>query len=192
MNFLIVFFILSIVNVIFATTKSLVTIKGNKLTAALVSGGYYAFYNIMLIYIVTDFPIWQKCIVTFICNVIGVFVVKWFEEKTQKEKLWKVELTVPTEYLEVIDKCPVAHNFRNIQSADMPFQRFFRIPQTAACLTDGFNGVHECHVGYDDAFSAADRAGSGTVERIETGGLSAVFRKKLSDFIRNAHIGSRR
>ena len=111
MNFLLVFFVLSIVNVIFATTKSLVTIKGNKLTAALVSGGYYAFYNIMLIYIVTDFPIWQKCIVTFICNVIGVFVVKWFEEKTQKEKLWKVELTVPTEYLEVIDKCPVAHSY---------------------------------------------------------------------------------
>ena len=92
---LITFIILSIINVIFSTVRSIVTIKGNKMTASFISGGYFAFYNIMLLYTVADFPMWQKCIITFVCNVIGVFIVKFIEEKSRKDKLWKVEATIP-------------------------------------------------------------------------------------------------
>ena len=92
---LITFIILSIINVIFSTVRSIVTIKGNKVTASFISGGYFAFYNIMLLYTVADFPMWQKCIITFVCNVIGVFIVKFIEEKSRKDKLWKVEATIP-------------------------------------------------------------------------------------------------
>ena len=49
-KFLLVFFGLSMVNVVFATIKSLVTINGSPAVASLVSGGYFAFYNIVLIY----------------------------------------------------------------------------------------------------------------------------------------------
>ena len=94
-KFLVVFFALSIVNVVFATVKSLVTINGGKLMASLLSGGYFAFYNIMMIYTVADFPMWQKCAITFVCNVVGVYFVKWGEEKARKDKLWKVEMAVP-------------------------------------------------------------------------------------------------
>ena len=106
-NFLTVFFILSIINVVFATIKSLVTINGGKLTASLVSGGYFAFYNIMMQYTVADFPMWQKCLITFVCNVVGVYLVKWGEEKARKDKLWKVEATVKTkeEAKEIIALC---------------------------------------------------------------------------------------
>ena len=97
-KFLAVFFALSLVNVVFATIKTLVTIKGNKLVASLVSGGYFAFYNVMMIYTVADFPMWQKCLITFVCNVVGVYVVKWFEEKSRKDKLWKVEATILGEH----------------------------------------------------------------------------------------------
>lgn len=45
-------------------------------------------------YTVADFPLYQKVAVTFFCNLIGVFVVKYGEEKTRKDKLWKIELTV--------------------------------------------------------------------------------------------------
>lgn len=96
-NFLTVFFTLSIINVVFATIKSLVTINGGKLTASLISGGYFAFYNIMMQYTVADFPMWQKCLITFVCNVVGVYLVKWGEEKARKDKLWKVEATIPNE-----------------------------------------------------------------------------------------------
>jgi uncharacterized protein YebE (UPF0316 family) len=95
MKFLIVFIILSIINVTFSTVRSITTIKSGKLIASLISGGYFAFYNIMLIYTVADFPMWQKCVITFACNVVGVFIVKWIEEKLRKDKLWRVEVTVP-------------------------------------------------------------------------------------------------
>ena len=98
MELIIIFIVLSIINVIFSTIRSIVTIKGSKTTASLISGGYFAFYNIMLLYTVADFPMWQKCLITFICNVIGVWLVKFFEEKARKDKLWKVEATILAEY----------------------------------------------------------------------------------------------
>ena len=106
-KFLIVFIALSIVNVIFATIKSIVTVGDNKWVASLVSGGYFAFYNVMMLYTVADFPMWQKCVITFACNVIGVYLVKWGEEKARKDKLWKVEATVNTleEAQEIIALC---------------------------------------------------------------------------------------
>ena len=97
-EFLLVFIGLSIVNVIFSTIRSLVVNNGSKLSASLLSGSYFAFYNVMMIYTVADFPMWQKCLITFVCNVVGVYLVKWGEEKSRKDKLWKVEATIPAEY----------------------------------------------------------------------------------------------
>lgn len=58
MNFLITFIVLSIINVIFSTIRSITTIKSGKTLASLISGGYFAFYNVMLIYTVADLPMW--------------------------------------------------------------------------------------------------------------------------------------
>lgn len=100
MKFLLTFIILSTINVVFSTIRSITTIKSGKTVASLISGGYFAFYNIMLIYTVADFPMWEKCVITFVCNVLGVWIVKWIEEKMRKDKLWKVEVTVPNEEVE--------------------------------------------------------------------------------------------
>lgn len=94
MKLLITFIALSIINVIFSTIRSITTIKSGKTVASIISGGYFAFYNIMLIYTVADFPMWQKCVITFACNVFGVWIVKLIEEKMRKDKLWKIEVTV--------------------------------------------------------------------------------------------------
>lgn len=94
MNMLILFSLLTIVNVVFSTIKSIVTIKSGKTVAALISAGYYGYYNIVLIYTVADFPLWQKVVVTFLANLIGVWIVKWGEEKARKDRLWKVEATI--------------------------------------------------------------------------------------------------
>lgn len=102
MNLLIIFIGLSIVNVIFSTIKSIVTIKGGAFTASLISALYYGYYNIVLIYTVADFPLWQKVLITFVCNLVGVFIVKWGEAKARKDKLWKVEMTVPAEHTNAI------------------------------------------------------------------------------------------
>ncbi len=103
-TFLIAFIVLSIVNVIFSTIRSITTIKSGKTIASLISGGYFAFYNIMLIYTVADFPMWEKCLITFVCNVIGVWVVKFVEERMSKDKLWKVEATVRQNRTKEIEK----------------------------------------------------------------------------------------
>lgn len=103
MNLLILFIILSIINVIFSTVKSIVTIKSGPLVASVVSALYYGYYTIVLIYTVADFPLWQKVVVTAGCNLIGVFVVKYAEKKSEKTKLWKVELTIPTKYKNAVD-----------------------------------------------------------------------------------------
>lgn len=115
MEFLTIFILLSVINVIFSTVRSIVTIKGGKFVASIVSGGYFAFYNVMLIYTVMDFPIWQKCLITFVCNVIGVFIVKFVEELLQKDKLWKVEATIARSYqadvCEMLNKTRVPYNY---------------------------------------------------------------------------------
>lgn len=103
MNLLLIFIVLSIINVIFSTIKSIVTIKSGPWVASIVSALYYGYYNIVLIYTVADFPLWQKVVVTAGCNLVGVFIVKYGEEKARKDKLWKVELTVPTEYKNAVD-----------------------------------------------------------------------------------------
>ena len=103
MNLLLIFVALSIVNVVFSTIKSIVTIKSGPWVASIVSALYYGYYNIVLIYTVADFPLWQKVVVTAGCNLVGVFIVKYGKEKARKDKLWKVELTVPTEYKNAVD-----------------------------------------------------------------------------------------
>lgn len=106
MKLLITFIALSIVNVVFSTIRSITTIKSGKTVASLISGGYFAFYNIMLIYTVADFPMWQKCVITFACNVLGVWIVKLIEEKMRKDRLWKVECTIPSEQLsQMLEDC---------------------------------------------------------------------------------------
>lgn len=103
MKFFIIFIILSAINVVFSTIRSITTIKSGKTVASLVSGGYFAFYNVMLIYTVMDFPLWEKCVITFVCNVIGVWIVKLIEEKMRKDKLWKVEVTIPKDCFEEVN-----------------------------------------------------------------------------------------
>ena len=97
MKLLIIFSALTIVNVVFSTIKSLVTINGSKAVASIVSALYYGYYNIVIIYTVADFALWQKIVVTFIANLVGVWLVKWGEERARKDKLWKVEATLPND-----------------------------------------------------------------------------------------------
>lgn len=113
MNLIILFFILTIINVIFSTIKSIVTINGSPFVASFISALYYGYYNIVLIYTVADFPLWQKVAVTFICNLIGVYIVKWGEARVRKDKLWEVRATVPMEFTNSVHRAldQIPHNY---------------------------------------------------------------------------------
>ena len=91
---LIIFITLNIVNVIIQTVKSLATVKCGKTVAAVVNAVAYGLYTVVVVYTVCDLPLWLKVVVVGACNLVGVFCVKWGEEKARKDKLWKVEATV--------------------------------------------------------------------------------------------------
>ena len=104
MNTILLFALCTAVNVILSTIKSILTVKGGKLSASFINALTYGFYSYVIVLTSADgMSIWLKMAITAICNFIGVYLVKWIEEKARKDKLWKVELTVPTKYTNTID-----------------------------------------------------------------------------------------
>jgi hypothetical protein len=103
MSLVITYIILNIVNVIIQTVKSIATIKCKKGIASVVNAIAYGLYTVVVIYMVCDLPLWFKIAVVAIANLIGVYLVKYFEEKNRKDKLWKVEATINKEDFEKIN-----------------------------------------------------------------------------------------
>lgn len=114
MNLLILFIILNIINVIVQTAKSIITVKGNKYVAAVVNAIAYGFYTVVVIYMLCDLPLFTKAFIVALCNLVGVFVVKFIEEKSRKTKLWKIELTIPIPYTRIVDQklVDVPHSYQ--------------------------------------------------------------------------------
>lgn len=98
MNAVILFIICTAVNVILSTIKSITTIKGGKFMAALMNALTYGFYSwVIILTTIDNLSTMDKMLITAACNFIGVYLVKFIEEKTRKEQLWKIEATVPFE-----------------------------------------------------------------------------------------------
>ena len=106
MKLLIVFILLNAINVVIQTIKSLLTVKGGKVMAAVANAIAYGFYTIVVIYMVCELPLWQKVVIVGSCNFIGVYIVKLIEEKMRRDKLWKIEATIPAaEKDNLLDEC---------------------------------------------------------------------------------------
>ena len=97
---LVSFIFFNILNVVIQTAKSIVTIKCNKWVAAIVNAVAYGLYTYIVVLTASDIDLWFKIITVALANLIGVFIVKWVEEKKRKEMLWKVEFTIKKELLE--------------------------------------------------------------------------------------------
>lgn len=95
MKLLLIFIALNIINVILQTVKSIMTIRCGKTIAALANAVAYATYTVVLVYMSCDLSTMAKALVVGGCNLIGVYIVKSIEEKTNKEKIWKIEFTIP-------------------------------------------------------------------------------------------------
>lgn len=96
---LVSYVVFNILNVIIQTIKSIVTIKCNKWVASIVNAVAYGLYTYIVVLTTSDLDLWFKILVTAVANLVGVFVVKWVEEKRRKDKLWKVEATIKNENL---------------------------------------------------------------------------------------------
>lgn len=94
-----------------------------------------------------DFPLWQKCIITFVCNLLGVFIVKLIEEKMEKDKLWKVEVTVPAEVAEKVEIVlnDISHSKINIDKEHTLFNFYCQdkgATRKVMEICDQFNGKY--------------------------------------------------
>lgn len=102
MKLLMLFIIMNVLNVIIQTVKSICTIKCGKTVAAIVNAVAYGLYTYIVVLTMCDLPLLAKCLIVAGCNFVGVWVVKHFEEKARKDKLWKVEATIPVEVAEKV------------------------------------------------------------------------------------------
>lgn len=99
MNTILLFALCTAVNVILSTIKSILTVNGGKVSASLINAITYGFYSYVIVLTSADgMSIWLKMAITAVCNFVGVYFVKWIEEKARKEKLWKVEFAVSADY----------------------------------------------------------------------------------------------
>ena len=103
----------NVVNVILQTVKSILTIKGNKTVAALANAIAYGLYTYLLVLIASDINLWVKIFGCAGANLIGVYVVKWFEEKREKEKVWRIEAT--------FNKIPAAVLPQELKNANLSY-----------------------------------------------------------------------
>ena len=94
MKLLIIYIILNVVNVLLQTVKSIATVKGGKVVSALANAVAYGLDTVVVVYMMCSLPLWLKALIIGLCNLVGVYIVKWFEEKARRDKLWKVEMTV--------------------------------------------------------------------------------------------------
>lgn len=128
---LIQFIVFNIFNVIIQTIKSVATIKCNKEWASIINAIAYGFYTYIIVLTMCDLPLFWKAGIVALCNLIGVYVVKWGEEKARKDKLWKVEATVQnTVYFisyikEECEKHFIPYSIINVENVDYVVFNFY-------------------------------------------------------------------
>lgn len=119
--FLWVFIILNIANVIIQTIKSIATISWGKIGAAVTNAIAYGLYTVVVVYMNADgLGLFWKALIIGIANLVGVYVVKLFEEKSRKDKLWEIRATVSRINITKLDsdlhKALISHNYITAQN----------------------------------------------------------------------------
>ena len=118
MSILFSYILFNIINVIVQTVKSIATIRCGKGTAAIVNAIAYGLYTYIIILTTCDLSLWIKIITVGGANLVGVWVVKYFEEKGRKDKLWKIEIAIPREHASVtrsaLTKNEIPHNYTSV------------------------------------------------------------------------------
>jgi uncharacterized protein YebE (UPF0316 family) len=110
LEFVLLFIALNIANVVIQTVKSIATIKCGKTVAAVINAVAYGLYTYVVFFTASDgMDLHIKALITAVANLVGVWVVKYVEEKKAKEKLWKIELAVPEYRANNAEQCIIQY-----------------------------------------------------------------------------------
>lgn len=96
-----IFFLLQFINVVLSTMKTVLTVKANKHIAMLINTTTYTFYS-GVVKLMTGQSMVIVLLTTFLTNIIGVYIAMYILEKTKKDVLWKIEVTIPKEDAEQV------------------------------------------------------------------------------------------
>lgn len=121
MNAILLFAIATVVNVTLSTIRSLCTIKGGKWVSAISNAICYGFYPfIVMLTAKGTVDIIINMLITAIANFVCVWLIKYVEEKATKDKMWKIEMAIPKEELElvksVLDRKYIPFNYVEVGS----------------------------------------------------------------------------
>ena len=83
----------------------------------------YGLYTVVVVFMSAEgLGLLWKALIIGIANLIGVYVVKLIEEKSRKDKLWKVEATVDSYLIldlhRILNEGGVPHSWLNIGTTD--------------------------------------------------------------------------
>lgn len=87
------FIAIQLVNVILSTIKSIVTVNGSRMSASVINAISYTF-GAVITKLLTEQSFEVAIVVTFITNIVGVWLGKYIIDKRQPERLWTVNATV--------------------------------------------------------------------------------------------------
>lgn len=150
-TFLWVFIVLNVVNVIIQTVKSIVTVNGGKMSAAIINAVTYAIYTVVVVFMTAEgLGILWKAIIIGIANFGGVYVVKLIEEKGRKDKLWKVEATF-AHTSDFIDALKVWADVNNISYNYIDIEKYYVVNFYAPTQKESAkikNFINLCHGKY--------------------------------------------
>ena len=97
MKTILIFILATVVNVSLSTVRSICTIKGGKWISAITNAICYGFYPLIVMLTAKGtVDIIVNMIITAVANFVCVWVIKFVEEKTTKDKIWLVKVTIPT------------------------------------------------------------------------------------------------
>lgn len=108
------FIICTFANVVLSTIKSVMTIKGGKINAAIWNALAFGLYSYIVVLTATaDISTFGKVAITMGCNLVGVYGVKLFEEKMRKDRLWEIRLTISAKEADIMHTDLSAANIPN-------------------------------------------------------------------------------
>ena len=116
MNAILIFTIATIINVTLSTIRSLCTIKCGKWLSALSNAVCYGFYPLIVMLTAKDtVSITVNMAITACANFVCVWIIKYVEEKARKDRLWKVEVAIPTvKTVEFHHLLTIPHNYMQV------------------------------------------------------------------------------
>ena len=114
MNAILIFTLATVVNVSLSTIRAICTIKCGKTVSALTNAICYGFYPLVIMLTAQGtVDIIANMAITAVANFVCVYLIKLAEEKARKDKLWRIDLTIPAEETDFIHRKleGIPHNY---------------------------------------------------------------------------------